>query len=128
MATIKIKLTKDLLSLISNFRFQEYKEIKDDQMEANYGLDLNNLYGGSYLLEDISYIIGKYDEHIPGTEENAMGPSFPIELEEYMYGMHAYIIDNLEYIEDLVHQFVAKGGLTEGEYKCRDYERIWEKV
>lgn len=127
MATIKIKLTKDLLYLISNFRFQEYKEAKEDEMTANYGLDLNSLYGGSFLLEDISFIIGRYGEHIPGTEDDAMGPSFPHELEEYMFEMHAYLINNLPYIEDLVHQFAMKGGLTEGEYKCKDYERIWEK-
>ena len=84
--------------------------------------------GHRYLLEDIAYIIGRYDEHIDGTEENAMGPEFPDETYNYMMELHHYILDNLPYIEDLVHQFSIKGGLTEGTYKCKDYERIWTKI
>jgi hypothetical protein len=43
-----------------------------------------------------------------------------------MYGMHSYIIDNLEYIEEIVHQFCARGGVREGTYKCKSNQRIWE--
>lgn len=128
MATLKITLTDDMLSLISNIRFQEFPTIKDTDMNPRWGIDLNSIYGGSFLLEDVSYIIGVYDQHIPGTEENAMGPEFPQDLEEYMYGLHMYIWENLNYIEDIVHQFSIKGGVTSGTYKCKDYERIWTKV
>ena len=73
MATVKIKLTKDILALISNIHFKKLPDVtstKKDQL--NYGIDFFSLYGGNFLLEDISYIIGRYDEHIKGTEERIM--------------------------------------------------------
>ena len=129
MATIKIKLTKDILALISNIHFKKLPDVtstKKDQL--NYGIDFFSLYGGNFLLEDISYIIGRYDEHIKGTEESAFGPRFPEELENYMYEIHEYVVSNIGYIENLVHWYSNKGGLTEGTYKCKDYEMLWVKV
>lgn len=128
MATVKLTLTKDMLALISNIRFTKVPNLNTEKKYLSWGIDFNSIYGGSYLLEDIAYIIGKYDEHIEGTEESAMGPEFPPELEDYMFDLHTKILNNIHYIEDLVHQFSIKGGLTEGTYKCKDYERIWSKV
>lgn len=129
MATVKIKLTKDILSLVSNINFKRLPNLEDENSQTlNWGIDFFSLYGGSYLLEDIAYIIGKYDQVIQGTQEDAMGPRFPKELEDYMFEIHEYIVENIEYIESLVHQFCAKGGLTEGTYKCKDYQKIWTKI
>lgn len=141
MAFKKITLNEDHLRLISNFRFGEISDwnsvgiltdegdVKTDFVEGKtYGLDLNNLYGGSYLLEDISYLIGKYDEHIEGTEEDPEGVDFPEETKEYMVGLHTYIIENIEDIEALVHQFTFKGGLTPGTYRSKNNTEIWERV
>ena len=128
MATVKLTLTKDMLALISNIRFTKLPTMDSEKKYLNWGIDFNSIYGGSYLLEDISLILDKYDEHIAGTEESAMGPEFPPELEDYMFDLHTKILNNLPYIEDLVHQFATKGGLSEGTYKCKDYERIWAKV
>ena len=129
MATIKITLTKDMLSLISNIHFNKLPDVTTEKkQELNWGIDFFSLYGGSYALEDIAYIIGRYDEHIKGTEEDPMGPRFPKELEDYMWEMHSYIVNNIEYIESLVHWYSNKGGLTEGTYKCKDYEKIWSKM
>jgi len=127
MATIKIKLTKDILALVSNIHFNKLPDINNEKKtELTWGIDFFSLYGGSFALEDISYIIGRYDEHIKGTEEDPMGPRFPQELEDYMWDIHTYIVNNIEYIESLVHWYCNKGGLKEGTYKCKDYEKIWE--
>lgn len=129
MATVKIKLTKDLLALISNIRFKKLPDLgSTTKQELNWCIDFFSLYGGNFALEDISYILGRYDEHIQGTEENPMGPQFPKESEDYMWGLHEYIVENIKYIESLVHWYSNKGGLKEGTYKCKDYEMIWSFV
>lgn len=127
MAKVKITLTKDMLSLISNIHFTRVPDLRSEKYPMVWGLDMFSLYGGNFVLEDIALIIGKYDEHIKGTEEDPMGPRFPKELEDYMFDLHTYIVDNIEYIEDLVHYYSNKGGLTEGTYKCKPYNKIWEK-
>ena len=128
MALVKIKLTKDILNLITNIRFTKVPDTRSETYPLTWGIDLFSLYGGSFILEDIAYIIGKYEEHIPGTEDDAEGPRFKPELEEYMLGLHSYIVENLEYIEDLVHYYSNKGGLSEGVYKCKSNEKAWTKV
>ena len=119
----KLTLTEDILKLISNIHFTEYGDSNLDK----YYIDLHGLYGGSYVFEDISYILGKFDEHIEGTENDPMGPRFSQELEDYMWEIHSYVLDNLGDIEDLVHFFCAKGGLKPGTYK-RGNDSLWKYV
>ena len=131
MATIKVELTKDMLALIANIRFKQFptlEEIEGSLKEkVSCEIDFGSLYGGNFLFEDISYIIGIYDRHIPGTEEEPMGPRFSKEDEDYMWELHSYIVEHIADIEDLVHQFSIKGGLTPGVYVAKAYDRIWEK-
>ena len=49
-----------LIKLISNIRFCQYKPIKDDdeRQEIYYGIDINSLYGGDFLFEDMSFSTG----------------------------------------------------------------------
>jgi len=130
MAVLKVELTEDILKLVSNIHFQEVPLAPqpDDKRELiTYGIDYGSLYGGSYVFEDISFILGRYDEHIPGTEEDPLGVQFPREFEDYMWDMHTYIIENIDAIEELVHQFCLKGGLQPGVYTCKSNERIWKR-
>lgn len=116
---IRLNITEDLLKLIRNFRF---KRINDRVS----GIDTYDLYGGTNLYEDMALILGDYDKAIEGTECNPTGRRFPSEIEEKYRELDAYIIDNLDSIENLVHQYFGQE-LEVGEYEAQDYEQIWTK-
>lgn len=126
---IKLTLTEEHLRLISCIRFKKFPEDyqNPDYERVTWAIDLNNLYGGSFLYEDMSFILGIYDKHIEGTEEDPLGVRFPEELEAHMLDLHMFLIENLESIEEIVHQFSIKGGVTPGTYSCNSTQRIWEK-
>ena len=127
MATIKIELTEDKINLIKNIHFVEKPDLDDTSKETpNFGIDFYSLYGGSYVLEDVSYILGLYDKHIEGTEESVTGVRFPEEIEKYMYDIHDYIVDNIDCIEEIVHQFITEGGVKPGIYSAKENEHIWK--
>lgn len=106
------------------------EKIKD--LEANerfgWGIDQWNMFGGTYVLEDVALILGKLDQAIQGTEEDPTGRHFPLELEDYMWDLYRYIYENMEYIISLVLYYSNKGGLTPGTYKCIDNIKNWEKI
>ena len=128
MALVKIKLTKDILKLIENIHFTKVPSQRSESYPMTWVIDFFSLYGGSFLYEDISRILGRYDEHIDGTEIEALGPRFESSFEDYMLEIHSYLVNNIEYIEDLVHYYSNKGGLTEGVYQCKSNEKAWRKV
>ena len=113
------ELNDDIMNDINNFNPHEH---------IGWAIDKYNIFGGTYVLEDVALIIGKWGDFIPGTEYEPTGRRYPEELEEYMYGLYEYIIDNLVYIESLIHTYAVKGGLTAGTYKCVDYRLDWERV
>lgn len=128
MSIVRITLTDDILKVISGLRFEKFSFSKDSENKRyGWGIDEYGMYGGTYVLEDISILIGRYNEHIPGTEENPLGVEFPEELTNYMWEIHDYIVENLEYIENLIHTYINKGGLTPGTYKCKSNELDWIK-
>ena len=128
MAILKVNLTEDMLKLISNFTFREVPDLDEEKETLTWGLDLFSLYGGTDItFENIAYILGIYDKHVPGTEENPMGAEFPKDVEDYIWGIHGDILENIGNIEEIVHQFCARGGVTPGVYKCKSHEHIWEK-
>jgi hypothetical protein len=128
MAIIKIKLTSDILTLITNIHFKELPDLRSEKYPLTWGIDLYSLYGGSFVLEDMAHILGKYDQVIPESIEDPLGPRFPKELEDYLWETHEYIVENLEFIEDLVHYYSNKGGLSEGTYKCHREAKDWVKL
>ena len=129
MATLKFTLTEDMLRLISNITYKKVQNIDEEQKTFVYGIDFYNLYGGTEItFENIAYTLGIYDKHIEGTEEDPFGAKFPKEIEDYIWDLHSNIVEHIEWIEELVHQFCFRGGLTVGTYKCNSYDHIWEKV
>lgn len=124
MAIKKITLTEDHLRLISNIKFEKFTLSEGTASERfAWGIDQWNLFGGTFVLEDVSIIIGKYDQAYD--RDSATGPRFDKELENYMWGLYEYIYENLTFILDLVLKFSNKGGLKVGTYKCIDYELDW---
>ena len=128
MAIKKIELTEDHLKLISHIKFEAFTFGEEAAVNRlGWGIDQWGLFGGTYVMEDVALIIGKYDQYIPGTEENANGKQFPKELENYMWGLYNDIVYNMEYIMDLVLYYSNKGGLTPGIYKCTTNTMEWIK-
>lgn len=90
-----------------------------------WGVDQWNLFGGTYVLEDVAMILGYFDQAIENSETLAGGRRFPEELEEKMYTLYEYICDNLEDILVLAFTFIPNGGLVPGVYEYVDYK--WSK-
>lgn len=120
----RITLTEDNLKMISALSTQKI-DIPSDFGYGNYIIAMqdNSLYGGSDILEDVSRILGIYDKHIEGTEENYNGIQFSEEIEKYIYDNHEFIVKNISIIETLVHYYSNKGGLTPGTYNTITFEK-----
>lgn len=93
-----------------------------------YGLDNFNLWGGTYLWEQIAYIIGIYDHVIESTKEDPDGPKFPEEDMAYMKDLDCFIISNLLYIEQILHQFCTEGIQAGVTYWAYDHQLIWHRA
>ena len=71
MAFKKITFNEDHLKLIPYFFVQ-------DEGDNLVFFDRKQLFSlGSHLLEDIAFVIGKIDEAIPNTKDDAEGRAFP---------------------------------------------------
>ena len=118
---IRINVTEDLLKVIPII----YLQTKGDNEVV---IDKTHVFSvGMHLMEDMAMALGIYDKAIKGTEDDPEGKAFPEEDTEYMLSLHKYVVDNLYYIETLIHQYVTKGGLEVGIYKAKDNMLIWEK-
>jgi hypothetical protein len=118
---IKINITEDILKLIPIIFLQEEGDNK-------IVIDKTHMFSiGFSLMEDMAMALGIYDRAIKGTEEDPEGKAFSEEDTNYMLELHKYIVDNLYYIETIIHQFVTNGGISVGTYKAKDNELIWEK-
>lgn len=96
-------------------------------IDSIYGVDNFSLFGGTYLWEQIAYIIGIHDHVIKGTEEDPTGPKFPEEDMEHMKDLDCFMVTNLQYIFDILLQYCTEGIQPGVTYWCYDYERIWHK-
>lgn len=119
MAKIKINLTDEHLKLIRNLNVQELND-------NNVGIDKDYLYGGTYKYEQMALILGYQDKAIKGTEEDFDGTLFEKDTQLHMVELDKYIRENLQNIEEIVHQFSNNGGLKEGTYECYDNQHIWK--
>lgn len=122
MARIYVNLTEDHLKLIRNLNVQALTD-------ETVGIVKDNLYGGTYKYEQMALILGLTDKAVPGTEEDMeTGTLYEKEVQLYMLELDKYIRENLLNIEEILHQFCLKGGLTVGKYVCKDYQHIWHRV
>lgn len=116
---LKLEINEDIIKLIKNFNFEKFNDYQ-------YGLDTYSLWGGTYLYEQMALILGYQDKIIPQTLEDPMGVRYEEEYEKKMIEYDEFIIENLKSIEEILHQFVDKGGIKPGIYTCVDYIRIWD--
>ena len=131
----RITLNEDHIALIKNIKFVPFEfdgtDSNNDSVNTirrfGWGIDQYNLFGGTYVLEDVALILGQFDKFIPGTEEDPLGRQYPKELEDYWWGLYQYIWDNMEYIISLVFWGISNGGLTAGTYKCKSEHKDWIK-
>lgn len=120
----RIEVTEDLLKVIPIIFLQE----KNGFDNKTITIDTSHIFSiGFGLMEDMAMALGIYDRAIKGTEDDPEGKAFSEEDTEYMLSLHKYVVDNIYYIESLIHQYVVKGGLTVGTYKCKDNELIFQK-
>lgn len=96
-------------------------------IDSIYGVDTYNLWGGTYLWEQMAYILGLNDKVIKGTEEDPTGPKYPEDVMNYMQDLAVFIFTHLEHIFQILLQFCTEGIQTDVTYWCYDYEKIWKK-
>ena len=116
----RLNVTEDHLKLIPFILLED----DDNEVRINKTLVFDIQ---STVLDDISLILGIRDRAIENTENDADGRAFSDEDEKYMLGLYHSIVDDLYYWESLIHQYVCRGGIEIGVYKCIDNELIWEK-
>lgn len=116
---LKLEINEDIIKLIKNFRFERIND-------KHYGIDSYGIWGGTYIYEDIAAILGWNDKIIPETLESPMGARYEEEYEKKMEEYDSFILDNMVFLEEILHQFIDKGGVKPGIYTAIDYNRIWE--
>ena len=90
-----------------------------------FGIDTYDMFNGG-TIEQIARIIGCYDKVIPGTEEDFDGPKFPPEIEDHIHDTYIFVKENLNNIEELIHQRCDRGGIQPNvTYIAYDNEHIW---
>lgn len=120
MARLKLTFNDEHIQLIKNFRT---RQLGDEYFTIN----TYDLFGGTYLYEDMALILGYMDKVIPGTMEDADGPKFDNDTLAHLNELDAFIAENLQHIEDILHQFCTEGIQAGVTYWCNPSEQIWHK-
>ena len=115
---LSLVLTEDIIKFIKLLKVERF----NDRM---VGFDLYGLYPESHLFDFMAMVLELRDHMIPGTEENPMGAEYDEEATNKMMEIDGFIVDNFEYIEEILHQF-CDVGIKPGKYSCLAYQRIWK--
>ena len=121
---------------------KKYGQLRDDLVKTKdklltvselkechaWGINQWNMFGGTYVMEDVALILGHYGDFIPGTEDSPMGKQYPKEMEDHFWELYLYILNNITDIFSLMFQFIDNGGLTPGEYKFDKKTYKWERL
>lgn len=146
---IKLNFTNEHIALIKALNFTKF----DD---SHYGIDNYNIWGGTYIWEQMAYILGYQGAMIPSTMEDPTGPKFyelvytgidengkriitldeneakergleQMNVLEHLRDLDAYMITNLKHIMDLLLQFCTEGIQAGVTYWAYNYQGIWHK-
>lgn len=115
---ISLVFTEDIIKFIKLMKVQKFSDSK-------IGFDNYGLYPESHLFDFMALVLGLQDHRIVGTEENPLGAEYDEETTERMHEIDAFIVENLEFIEEILHQF-CDIGIKPGKYSCLAYQRIWK--
>lgn len=115
---ISVVFTEDIITFVKLLKVQRFN---DNQI----GYDNYGLYPESHLFDFMAMVLGLQGHRIPGTEDNPLGAEYDEETTERLHNIDAYIVENLEYIEEILHQF-CDVGIKVGKYSCLAYQRIWK--
>lgn len=110
-------------------KVKDQLELLSEQKECHaWGINQWNLFGGTFVMEDVALILGHFGDYIPGTEESPMGKQYPKVLEDYFWECYLYIVENIVPIFNLILYYIDKGGIMPGTYKLNTANYNWEKI
>lgn len=115
---LSIVFTEDIITFIKLLKPQQFND-------GQVGYDLYGLYPESHLFDFMAMVLGIRDKMIPGTENNPMGAEYEEEAMNRMLDIDAFIVENIVFIEEILHQFCTEG-IKVGKYSCLAYNRIWK--
>ena len=115
---VSLVFTDDIIKFIKLMKVQRFND-------GQIGFDNYDLYPESHLFDFIAIVLGLQDHRIKGTEENPLGAEYDEEAMKYMFEIDSFIVENIEYIEEILHQF-CDVGIKPGKYSCLAYQRIWK--
>ena len=99
-------------------------EYNDEASQNGWGINQWNMFGGTYVMEDVALLTGHFGEEI---DNGAGGKVYKKDLEDHMWELYLYISYNMELIMKLVLWSISNGGLTPGTYKTTDKGINWVK-
>lgn len=99
-------------------------EYNDEASQNGWGVNQWNMFGGTYVMEDVALVTGHYGENI---DDGPSGKVYPKEMEDHMWELYLYITNNMENIMSLVLWSISNGGLSPGTYKTSDNGINWTK-
>lgn len=102
-------------------------EARTNYGDNHFGVDTYQLYGGTYLYEQMAYILGKTDHVIPETLSDPQGPIYDEETMALFCELDSFIREHLTDIFEILLQFCDEGIKPGIEYWCLDNEHIWKK-
>ena len=137
----------------NHYRIGDLLDKNHVALDGLCGFDTFNLWGGTFIWEQMAYILGFQGAIIPSTLEDPDGPKFydevytgidengkrivsvderegleKINVIEHFKDLDSFMVTNLPYIMDILLQFCTEGGIQPGvTYWAYDYQRIWHK-
>ena len=115
---LTIILTDEIIKLVKFFKTTQFNDYQ-------YGVDIDALYSESHLYDFMALVLDLKDHQIPNTVENPSGAEYDVETTEKLRNLDEYIVKNILYIEEIIHQF-CDVGVKPGKYTCLAYNRIWK--
>ena len=115
---VTLHVNEDHIKLLSALRFQRFNDRRS-------GIDMLDMYGGTFIYTDMANILGWQNHMVSGTEENPEGADYEPEYQQKLEEYADFMEKNLVHLEQILHQFAMEGGVKPGVYSCHDYDPRW---